>query len=83
MRASGGWEPLVDRYSLTPFMILLVEPGVDLLLDVDREYRRKAESGALPKIMPRRFNPSGEAWLPILHTERGDWHFTAAHETGS
>ena len=54
-----------------------VEPGVDLLLDVDREYREKAERGALPKIAPRRFNPSGEAWLPILHTERGDWGFTA------
>ena len=54
-----------------------VEPGVDLLLDVDREYREKAERGALPKIAPRRFNPSGETWLPILHTERGDWRFTA------
>ena len=54
-----------------------VEPGVDLLLDVDREYREKAERGALPKIAPRRFNPSGEAWLPILHTERGDRGFTA------
>jgi hypothetical protein len=66
-----------------------VEPEVDLLLDVDREYRRAAERGALPKIAPRRFNPSGEAWLPILHTERGDWRFTAlfsnsalAHELG-
>ena len=66
-----------------------VEPGVDLLLEVDREYREKAERGALPKIAPRRFNPSGAAWLPILHTERGDWGFTAlfsntalAHELG-
>ena len=49
----------------------------------------KAERGALPKIAPRRFNPSGEALLPILHTERGDWGFTAlfsntalAHELG-
>jgi hypothetical protein len=54
-----------------------IEPGVDLLLDVDREYRREAERDALPKIAPRRFNPSGEAWLPILHTERADWRFTA------
>jgi hypothetical protein len=65
------------------------EPGVDLLLEVDREYRDKAERGALPTIAPRRFNPSGEAWLPVLHTERADWHFTAlfsntarAHELG-
>jgi DNA polymerase (family X) len=66
-----------------------IEPGIDLLLDVDREYRREAERDALPKIAPRRFNPSGGAWLPILHTERADWLFTAlfsntarAHELG-
>ncbi|HYW04522.1 MAG TPA: helix-hairpin-helix domain-containing protein [Gammaproteobacteria bacterium] len=64
-------------------------PGVDVLLAVDREYRDKAASGALPTIIPRRFNPTGEAWLPILHTRRDDWHFTAlysntarAHELG-
>jgi DNA polymerase (family X) len=66
-----------------------VEPPVGLLLDVDREYRAKAEQDVLPKIAPRRFNPSGEAWLPILHTERADWRFTAlfsntprAHDLG-
>jgi len=52
-------------------------PGVDLLLDVDREYREKASAGALPKIAPRRFNPEGKAWLPVLHTRFGPWHFTA------
>jgi len=55
------------------------EPGVDLILDVDREYRDKAAEGKLRKIAPRRFNPSGEAWLPILHSQRGDWHFTALY----
>ena len=65
------------------------QPPLEWLLDVDREYRAGAESGTLPKIAPRRFNPSGEAWLPVLHTQRGDWHFTAlysnterAHELG-
>jgi hypothetical protein len=53
------------------------EPPVALLLDVDREYRGKAAAGALPTIAPRRFNPTHEAWLPVLHTRRGDWHFTA------
>jgi len=52
-------------------------PTVDVLLDVDREYREKAEAGSLPAIAPKRFNPSGEAWLPVLHAMRGDWHFTA------
>jgi hypothetical protein len=52
------------------------QPSVDALLDVDREYREKADAGALRRIAPKRFNPEGDAWLPILHTERGDWHFT-------
>ena len=38
-------------------------PDVAMLLDVDREYRDKAERGSLQKIAPKRFNPSGEAWL--------------------
>jgi putative hydrolase len=53
------------------------EPGVDLLLDVDREYRESAAAGRLPVIAPRRFNPESKAWLPILHTSRDGWHFTA------
>ncbi|MFC1685134.1 helix-hairpin-helix domain-containing protein [Pseudomonadota bacterium] len=54
-------------------------PPVDLLLDVDREYREKAERGLLPTISPRRFNPEARAWLPILHTSRGEWHCTALY----
>ncbi len=55
------------------------EPPVALLLDVDREYREKASLGTLHRIAPRRFNPSGDAWLPVLHTARGPWHFTALY----
>lgn len=51
-------------------------PPVALLLDVDREYREKASANALRKIAPKRFNPTGEAWLPVLHVSRGDWQFT-------
>jgi hypothetical protein len=65
------------------------EPPVELLLDVDREYRDKAKAGTLPLIAPKRFNPEGKAWLPILHTEREGWQFTVlfsntarAHELG-
>lgn len=64
-------------------------PSVALLLAVDREYREKAGRGVLRTIAPRRFNPSGEAWLPVLHAERDGWSFTAlfsnthvAHELG-
>lgn len=43
-------------------------PPVAELLDVDAEYRSKAAALALPRISPRRFNPGGKAWLPVLHT---------------
>jgi hypothetical protein len=64
-------------------------PPVAALLEVDREYRERAEAGTLRTIAPKRFNPEGEAWLPVLHAQRGPWHFTAlfsntarAHELG-
>lgn len=65
------------------------EPGVAELLDVDRQYRDESAAGKLKLIAPKRFNPTGEAWLPILHTVRGPRHYTAlfsntarAHELG-
>lgn len=51
-------------------------PPVATLLEVDAQYRRAALANELPLIAPRRFNPERKAWLPVLHTERGDWHFT-------
>jgi len=55
------------------------EPSVRTILAVDGEYRRKAASGRLRTIAPRRFNPEGKAWLPILHTETDGWHLTALY----
>jgi putative hydrolase len=52
-------------------------PSVGELLSVDKEYRESAEAGRLPRIAPRRFNPEGRQWLPILHTVRGPRHYTA------
>lgn len=54
-------------------------PAVPLLLAIDATYRRQAATGELPRIAPRRFNPEGKAWLPILHAEREGWHFTALY----
>jgi DNA polymerase (family 10) len=66
------------------------KPRVGLLLEIDKRYRNRAEAGKLKKIAPHRFNPQGEAWLPILHTENEGWSFTAlysntarAHELGT
>lgn len=52
------------------------QPPVAELLEIDREYREAAAAGRLPTIAPRRFNPHRRAWLPILHTHRGDRHYT-------
>ena len=52
---------------------------VSELLDVDREYRELATAGKLQLIAPRRFNPAGKAWLPILHTTRAGHHYTALY----
>jgi putative hydrolase len=54
-------------------------PGVAELLEVDREYRLRSRAGELPTIVPRRFNPTNEAWLPILHTRQGEWNFTVLY----
>ncbi len=54
-------------------------PPVAVLLEVDRMYRDRAAKGRLRKIAPRRFNPAGEAWLPIMHASHDGWHFTALY----
>lgn len=59
------------------------EPGVAALLDVDREYREKALAGKLHTIAPRRFNPDNTPWLPVLHTQHGEWHFTALYSNSA
>jgi len=56
---------------------LAEQPGVATLLAIDAEYRERAARGALPKIAPRRFNPTHAAWLPIYHCARDGWDFTA------
>ena len=55
----------------------LYKPEIELVLEVDQEYREKAARGLLRKIAPKRFNPSGHKWLPIYHTDKGKWSFTA------
>ena len=51
-------------------------PTVGLLLNVDAEYRRQAAPGRLKRIAPKKFNPDGKAWLPVLSTHREGWKFT-------
>jgi len=70
---------LLDRARSRPRMQVTDAPTVKTLLEVDSEYRQKAKRDRLPLIAPRRFNPQGKAWLPVLHTDRNGWHFTAMY----
>lgn len=70
---------LLDRTRSRPRMQVTDGPSVKTLLEVDSEYRLKAKQGRIPVIAPRRFNPQGKAWLPVLHTDRNGWHFTAMY----
>jgi hypothetical protein len=95
-RIRGIRETLAGRFRRHPAVgvtapgrPLAEQPPVSELLDIDREYRAKASAGRLHRIAPQRFNPTGEAWLPVLHTERGSHHYTGlysntarAHELG-
>ena len=79
----------LGRRRLRRVTVPQARPPIDLILAIDRVYREKAAAGALRRIAPRRFNPAGEAWLPVLHERRGGWDFTAlfsntslAHQLG-
>ena len=78
---AAGLAPLLDRRRARrpepPSGEVL--PSAAMLLDVDREYRAMARLGRLKTIAPKRNNPGGEAWLPLLQTSRGNWHFTALY----
>jgi len=65
------------------------EPPVAELLSVDAEYREKSAGDTLLRIAPKRFNPTGQAWLPVMHTHREERHYSVmfsntahAHELG-
>jgi len=88
-------ESLAGRFGRRPFPPRPIAPpaadapAVADLLSIDEEFRRKAHARRLLQVAPRRFNPAGNAWLPILHTHRGDSKYTAlfsntirAHEFG-
>jgi hypothetical protein len=76
-RAAAIRASLAAMLGRRPHPTPAAAPSVEVLLDVDREYRDKAAAGKLTLIAPRRFNPEGKAWLAVLHTRRGEWHFTA------
>ncbi|CAD78068.1 MAG TPA: DNA polymerase III [Rhodopirellula baltica] len=50
---------------------------IDELLEIDRDYLKRAKEGTLPKIrLSSRGSIEGD-WVPVLHTEREGRHYTA------
>ena len=98
-RLRGVRESLAGRLHRRPIATPIVQeqtpatadqPPVAELLELDRRYYKMVKEARLPKIAPRRFNPTGQAWLPIWHTVRGKNHYTTlfsntarAHELGT
>jgi hypothetical protein len=83
-RVQGVREALAGRFRRQPQTPASASsrapaPPVGELLDIDREYRERAAAGTLRRIAPRRFNPTGEAWLPVLQTRRGATEYTALY----
>lgn len=90
-------ESLAGRFRhrqqrIDPFQQAEVDRTVAIaeILELDFEYRRLADQDKLPRIAPKRFNPTGEAWLPIWHPLKGGRHYTVlysntarAHEMGT
>jgi len=52
------------------------KPDIDVILELDRKYREKAEKGELRKIAPKRFNPERKKWLPVWSTKKRGYYFT-------
>ena len=51
-------------------------PSVELILALDKEYRTKAAADQLKKIAPKKLNPEGKTWLPVMSANRDGWRFT-------
>jgi len=58
---------------------LINDWGHVTILEIDDRYRNLADNNGLAKIAPRRFNPNGVAWLPVMHERHGPWYFTVMY----
>ncbi len=78
-RLRGIREALAGRFRKPVGGPVAEPPPVEDVLAVDRQYREQAARGELRMLAPRRFNPSGEAWLPILRTRKGGRRYRALY----
>jgi hypothetical protein len=65
-RLRGVREALAGRFRRSVGNPVSSPPPIEDVLAVDETYRERAKAGTLRTIAPRRFNPGGEAWLPVM-----------------
>jgi hypothetical protein len=76
----GIRDVLAGRHSRRPAIRRPIDgPPVADLLEVDRIYRERAGAGLLRRVAPRRFNPGGEAVLPVLRLRRHGRRYAAMY----
>ncbi|MBU9343239.1 helix-hairpin-helix domain-containing protein [Burkholderia multivorans] len=71
------WQGCLDDAGLG------AEPPVELLLYVDRLYRRQAAAGTLPALASTRAHLDSDVRSPVMHMTKGGWHFTALCASGA
>src|SRR5262245_3756446 len=88
-RLRGIREALAGRFRKAVGGPVPELPPIDDVLAVDEMYRERAAAGQLKMVAPRRFNPRGEAWLPVMAIRYGGRRYrvmfsntAAAHEAG-
>ena len=62
-----------------PSSIQTADPSIELLLEVDEQYRYLAKAGQLRMVTPRRFNPEGKRWLPVMKLNKEGWSFNVLY----
>ena len=58
---------------------VLTRPSEQTLLAVDQQYRYLAKAGQLRMVTPKRFNPDGKRWLPVMRLKKDGWLFNALY----
>jgi hypothetical protein len=69
------WQQAQPPQTKTP----IADPPVELLLEIDAQYRYLAGAGQLKMVTPRRFNPENKRWLPVMQLEKEGWTFNVLY----
>ncbi len=73
LKARRWQQEMLEKDQLQPHQ--MTEPSIELLLEIDEQYRYLAKAGQLRMVTPRRFNPAGKRWLPVMQINKAGWSF--------